>query len=185
MSFLDNASDVDILHLSMHAKLDSVNPENSAFILADDQVQLQEIYGLELNAQLAVLSACNTGIGKYKRGIGDESLSRALSCAGVSSTVMSLWSVPDESTSKIMMSFYDNLVSGMTKDLALYNSKMDYLKNCEHQSLRAPYYWAGFIVMGDASEIDLSGNFSEKSIWTVAVLAVLVILYLLFRRKKN
>ncbi|MEZ4847324.1 MAG: CHAT domain-containing protein [Bacteroidia bacterium] len=104
-----------------------------------------------MKAQMVVLSACESGTGYLQRAEGVMSLGRAFSYAGVPSIIASLWKVGDKSTSEMMVSFYQNLLLGKTKDESLRNAKMDYLK--EHPSEAHPYYWAPFIVMGDAGAL--------------------------------
>lgn len=110
-SFKSVASNYGILHLAMHAYTDEENPMLSGLIFSknedeeDDILHAYELYGMKLNAQLAVLSACNTGSGKFEKGEGVMSLARGFRQAGVPNIVMSLWQVDDESTRTIMESF--------------------------------------------------------------------------------
>ncbi len=163
--FRNLASDYKLLHLSMHAEMDDVNPMYSHFIfntandsLNDGILTAAELYNLPLNADLAVLSACNTGFGTIKKGEGIMSLSRAFRYAGVPATVMSLWKVPDEATSKIMGSFYQFLKEGDTKDSALRRAKLAYLDQAITPEQKHPFYWAGFVATGDMEKIELSSS---------------------------
>jgi len=130
---------------------------------------------------LVVLSACNTGVGKLAAGEGFLSLSRALTYSGVRSSVYSLWEVPDEETSEIMVSFYRYLNKGKNKANALAKAKQDFIKNNPLKS--HPYYWAGFVLNGDTTPITTSKNYS---LWYI-FLAVVVIfgVYGFFRFSKN
>ena len=100
----------------MHAEANNKEPMNSRFIFdptSDDEsnnLLLYELYNVQSNASLVVLSACETGVGTYHKGDGIRSLGNGLLYAGVPSVVTSLWKVPDESTSKIMTSFYKYLI---------------------------------------------------------------------------
>ena len=117
-----------------------------------DKFYAKDIYNLSLNADLVTLSACETGIGELKRGEGIISLARAFAYAGAKSIVTTLWSVNDVRTSELMEHFYKNLYKGMDKDAALWQAKKDFLK--AHKGMSAhPYYWAGFIPIGDMSPI--------------------------------
>ena len=111
---------------------------------------------MQFNADLAVLSACNTGFGAISRGEGVMSLARAFTYAGVPATVTSLWKVPDLTTREIMVEFYKNLKRGMTKDAALRQSKLTYLDNTPESIAANPYFWAGFVPMGNMAAMDLS-----------------------------
>ncbi|GAB1858220.1 hypothetical protein MHTCC0001_30570 [Flavobacteriaceae bacterium MHTCC 0001] len=180
--FLKIAKDYNILHLAMHGNLNNVNAEFSSLDFsasnANDKLYISELYGQSINANLVVLSACNTGVGKLKKGYGPVNISRAFTYAGVPSTVMSLWKVPDKETSQLMTNFYKHLKKGEPKNLALKNAKLDYLENTEDELLKHPYYWAGFIVSGDTSPIV---NSNDVWIWIGAVFLLLIFL-LAFRK---
>lgn len=166
-TFKKEAANYKILHLAMHSLLDDLNPmysnllftPNATDTLEDNQLNAAELYNLSLNAELVVLSACNTGYGQLSRGEGIMSLSRAFSYAGVSSTIMSLWKVPDKATSKIMLQFYENLQAGQQKDEALRNAKLSYLEETAIPEMQHPYYWAGFIPAGEMAAIDFPSSF--------------------------
>ena len=113
-------------------------------------MKLPEIYNLQLEADLVVLSACETAAGILKTGEGVMSLSRGFAWAGVPSTVTSLWKVNEEATAKIMVSFYENLRQNYPKDVALKQAKMTYLKNNPEA---APYFWAAFILVGNTDAL--------------------------------
>lgn len=158
-TFKKYASDYRILHLSMHAEIDDSHPSFSHFVfpaaIRTDEKALTaaELSNLPLNAELAVLSACNTGFGTIKKGEGIMSLSRAFMYAGVPATIMSLWQVPDAATSKLMTIFYEYLQQGVSKDAALRQAKLDYLANTFSPEQRHPFYWAGFIATGNMQAI--------------------------------
>ena len=128
--FLQAANEFDILHLAMHSSIDEQRPEFSALSFYGEQSNLyiSSLYNESFNAAMVVLSACDTGNGFYENGEGVISLSRAFSYAGIPSSVMSLWKVDDEATATIMTFFYEHLSKGETKDEALKNAKLDYLK---------------------------------------------------------
>src|SRR5262249_22213905 len=105
----------------------------------------QILKDLKLNADLVVLSACGTGLGKGEGSEGIDGLTRALEFAGARSVVVSLWSVADESTSEFMQDFYTAMKGGQSKDAALQTAELEIRKKFPH-----PYYWAPFVVNGDA-----------------------------------
>ena len=146
--FRQHAPGNKIIHLSTHACSDPTDHNLSRIYFEDDYITTNEIASLNLNADLAVLSACETGTGQISKGEGVMSLAKSFFYAGCKSTIVSLWSVDDCSTSDIMMSFYKHLKSGKTKDQSLRLAKLDYLKTA-HPERRAPYYWAGFILVGN------------------------------------
>ena len=143
-----------ILHLAMHTWLDPRNPMFSKLLFSSSPLEkgegndlyAVEIYDLGLNAELVVLSACETGLGQFRQGEGVMSLARAFAFGG-GATVMSLWQVEDGATRTLMVDFYKQLKTGIRKDDALQQAKLTYLKNCD--ALRSsPYFWAGFIASG-------------------------------------
>jgi CHAT domain-containing protein len=102
---------------------------------------------MELKAELAVLSACQTGLGKLIRGEGMIGLSRSFMYAGVPSVVVSLWSVSDQSTNILMERFYTNLIEkGVSLAEALYLARISMIKD---EQFAHPFYWAPFVLTGD------------------------------------
>ncbi len=155
-TFKATANSYRILHFAMHGFYNEENPLNSYLLFAKEKenrevtLSVAEIYNMPFTADLAVLSACNTGSGKVEAGEGMMSLSRAFAYAGCPSTVMSLWSLPDKSTAEIMQHFYSKLKKGNTKGKALRQAKLQYFKqhnNSMHFSY--PIYWAGFSTVGN------------------------------------
>jgi CHAT domain-containing protein len=158
----------------MHSLTDDKDPSLSRLLFTltpkdttnDNDLTAAELYTTSLKADLAVLSACNTGFGTLNKGEGVMSLARAFTYAGVPSTVTSLWKVPDLTTREIMVDFYKNLKSGKTKDAALREAKLTYLNNAPESIAANPYFWAGFVPMGNMEAM----NFEEKrplSIWGI------------------
>ena len=194
-AFTQQAGGYRILHLSTHGKANDQVGDYSylAFHQLEDNTENgllynRELYNLELNADLVVLSACETGIGELKRGEGIISLARGFSYAGAKSIVTSLWSVNDKSTQVLMELFYKNLKKGMAKDKALRQAKLDYLKDSPNLG-HEPFFWAAFIPIGDMSPIELSGsvNFVWWLIGGVFFLGIAILLYSIFKkvRKEN
>ncbi len=155
--FMSHAKAYNVLHLAMHSNINNTDSEFSNLLFSDNQddgkLFISELYSIQLNADLVVLSACNTAVGNLKKGEGLVNVSKAFTYAGVPSTVTSLWKVPDKETSQIMISFYQYLKEGKPKNKALQLAKLDYLKNTTDQTLKHPYYWAGFVISGDTSPI--------------------------------
>ncbi|MEN8116890.1 MAG: CHAT domain-containing protein [Bacteroidota bacterium] len=180
-NFRKHCKDYDILHLAMHAFIDDSIPARSSLTFSPKSkenklenngiVQTADIYNLELNARLTVLSACNTGIGKLQKGEGIMSLARGFLYAGCPSIVMSLWEVEDESGTRIMSSFYKNLKKGKQKDAALRLAKLDYLENSNSRQAH-PHYWMGFVSIGDNSPI-----YTGYDIYFFAFLLLLIIAF--------
>ena len=110
-----------------------------------------ELYGMQLKSDLAVLSACETGMGTLHKGEGIMSFSRAFAYAGVPAAIISLWKVPDKATSMIMVKFYTYLKEGHRKDVALQLAKTEFVK--EYPQMSHPFYWSGFVLTGNNKEI--------------------------------
>ena len=154
-AFVRHAPAADLLHLAMHADINPEHPELSYFDFgsASERLYVEELYGMRLRAELAVLSACNTANGKLDEGRGLVSLHRAFTYAGVPATVASLWAVPDAATEKIMRHFYERLAAGDDKAVALQRAKQYYLKSTDEVRFSAPFYWAGFVLYGDPAPV--------------------------------
>jgi tetratricopeptide (TPR) repeat protein len=109
----------------------------------DGLLQVYEVFNLRLNAEVAVLSACETGLGKEVRGEGIVGLTRAFLYAGAEAVVVSLWKVMDPATAELMVRFYRHLRAGMKKAEALRQARLEMLDQYVH-----PYYWAAFVLVG-------------------------------------
>jgi CHAT domain-containing protein/Tfp pilus assembly protein PilF len=144
-------SQAGILHIAVHGRYDPTNPLDSLLALAPDgsdngHLSAGEVYGLDLHkTDLAVLSACETNLGKVSTGDEVVGLTRAFFFAGTPTVVSSLWSVDDAATSLLMERFYTHLRAGMGKAEALRQAQIDV-----RAQYPAPYYWAGFVLAGDA-----------------------------------
>lgn len=185
--FKDVSNGYGILHMATHAIVDDENPDNTRLIFSlendsidDGYLHSYEIYNLNLNADLVTLSACNTGFGKIKRGEGVMSLSRAFAYAGVPSTVFSLWPASDKSTPELMKYFYQNLKDGQTKDLALNNARKQYLETAQGKA-RHPFYWGGFVVIGDSSPISKHTNLL---VWMIPILIIIILIGTVLKKRK-
>jgi len=186
-NFNKHAKDYKIIHLSTHGKSNDELGDYSfiAFSKVNDSIEdnnrlyVRELYNMELNADMAVLSACETGLGELKRGEGIIGLARAFTYAGAKSTINSLWSVDDAKTKKIMELFYTNIKDGMAKDEALHHAKLTYL---DEEFDAAPYYWASFIPAGNMEPIVLKSNYDYLWLGGIVGLGFGLALY---RRKKK
>jgi CHAT domain-containing protein/tetratricopeptide (TPR) repeat protein len=123
-----------------------------------DVLKMSEIFNLRLNADLVVLSGCETARGKFSRGEGIVGLTSAFLFAGSRSVVASLWNVNDESTSLFMEAFYRGLKAGLSKADALRQARRQTMLReinsavtGEHESLASPYFWAPFVLIGESN----------------------------------
>ena len=101
---------------------------------------------MNLNADLVVLSACETGLGQVAKGEGIIGLTRGFLYAGASNLLVSLWQVSDVTTADLMVDFYDKMLGGMSKPEALREAKLQMIRR--HPEYAKPYYWAPFILVG-------------------------------------
>jgi CHAT domain-containing protein/uncharacterized protein HemY len=151
-----NLSQYRVLHFATHGLLDSEHPELSALVLSlvdekgRDQngfLRLSDIYNLDLSAQLVVLSACNTGLGKEVRGEGLVGIVRGFMYAGAPRVIASLWKVEDEATAELMKHFYQHLFEkGEPAAAALQAAQKEI---SQMKRWKAPYYWAPFVLQGE------------------------------------
>lgn len=132
-----------LVHFATHGYLDSSHPLFSGLALSDGILSLPDIFGLDLQAHMVVLSACNTGIGELSAGDEIVGMTRAFMYAGSPTVVASLWSVSDESTAALMKEFYQGLKKGEKGAAALREAQLALMKKYP-----LPYYWAPFIVSG-------------------------------------
>lgn len=140
-----------ILHFATHALFEPSHGMYSGIVLAEEEgedgfLEAREIVDLDLQADLAVLSACETARGEIHRGEGLIGLSWAFFVAGCASTVVSQWKVLDESTAELMATFYRNLKAGKNKAEALRQAQLHLLRNRRYSH---PFFWSPFILIGD------------------------------------
>lgn len=191
-NFLDTYDQYGILHFATHGGMDVDDYQNSwlAFTQVPGEpeegyLRAAEIYQLQgISARLAVLAACETGIGKLQEGEGLMSLARAFAYAGCPSLVSSLWRVPANTTNQLLPDFYLGLERGLSKSDALRQAKLSYLE--EHTGIwEFPYFWAAFISTGDQSSLVLASPQAFPFDWKGAIaLLVILLLALFFLRKK-
>ena len=159
--FKQEANQYQFIHLAMHGYADSEDPLASKLVFSsredtihheDNILYAHELYDMQLSADLAVLSACQTGSGVLAEGEGILSLARAFAYAGCASVVMSHWAADDESTATLMDYFYQYLAEGKPKDQALSQAKRRFLTEAP-AALTHPYYWGNFMLVGEAIPI--------------------------------
>ena len=182
--FKQDAPRYGVIHLAMHALIDDQNPLYSRLVfsheatdsLEDGYLHAYELYDMELSADLAVLSACETGYGKLERGEGIMSLARAFAYAGCPSIVMSHWLVDDAASAQLMDAFYRHLSEGLPKDEALRQAKLAYLETASVQKAH-PFFWSNFVLIGDAVPIVEAPGISIPGATWVYVLGGLLLLF--------
>ena len=177
-AFLKQAKKSNLLHISTHASAGNFNkPPTIAFY--NKTLYLPEIYGLQLQTDLLVLSACETGIGKLNKGEGAMSLARGFAYTGVKNLIVSQWKVNDKATSILMASFYKNYKKTNSKNQALHQAKLDYLNDNTIPSLKkSPYYWSGFMFIGNATISQTNATYYYLGFFVFVVILLLVFLFL-------
>ncbi len=187
--FKKNAKNFGIIHLAMHGMLNKQFPTLSSLFFTEDNdsienniLQAYEISRLDLNADLVVLSACETGYGRFERGNGIASLARAFMFAGVPSLVVSLWQVDDLATSKIMRKFYENLTNGLNKTDALRQAKLNYIHQAGGINAH-PAYWSPFIQIGNSKPIEIQRKYAYAP-WYAGILVMFLVIVLIFWKRR-
>jgi len=174
-SFLDMADRFRVIHFYAHGQLNSQKGEESFLALLDEQntgqiapLFVRELYGQPLHADLLVLAACETGIGNIQPGEGAISMARGVAYGGAKSILTTLWKVDPHSTHQLMQRFYTHLFEkNMRKGMALKAAKLELLEDPNHSD---PYYWAGFIAIGDMDALQKSWNW-WRSGWLLLLIS--------------
>jgi CHAT domain-containing protein len=180
MAMSPQFGEYQIIHFATHGFLDSKRPELSGIVLGmvdrngaknDGFMSLNDIYSLDLSAQLTVLSACQTALGEDMRGEGLMGVTHGFMSAGSKSVVASLWKVDDRATAVLMSHFYDSMLrDGVPPVAALRAAK---LKMMRDKRWSAPYYWSGFVFYGDYETRITVGSNSRVGVGAALLLASL------------
>ncbi|MEO8237077.1 MAG: CHAT domain-containing protein [Flavobacterium sp.] len=192
-NFRDNAANYSILHLSTHASSgDTETPASIKFY--DQEILYSELYNLNLNPDLVVLSACETGIGKLYKAEGAMSIARGFQFAGAQNLLFSLWKVNDYTTSVFMADFYQNIKNKQSYFEANANAKRDFLNDPNiSNAKKSPYYWSAFVYYGTISNPEKSSNYIAYIISLLAAIGLFLIfnhyqkwkIFRKFSKKKN
>jgi CHAT domain-containing protein len=191
-AFQTQAPDYRILHIAAHVEFDEARPLYSLIVLSPDRPGPQagglraiNFLSMELNAELVVLSGCNTG--RVSPGADQSGMTSSIVLSGVPTVVASLWNVDDEVTAQLMESFYSYLTSRHSKGESLRLAKLDML----HGGRSDPFYWGAFVLCGDGGEIALDGEGLQPHTEAVGVftivgsLMILLCAVALFRRHRT
>jgi len=143
-----------VVHVATHGLLDAERPQFTGVVLSlvgnkdnDGFLRTDEIFNLRMGAPLVMLSACETGLGKEKRGEGVIGLTRAFMYAGAPTVGVSLWSVADKSTAELMTDFYRRLLgSASSSSAAMRAAQLGLISGKKYSG---PFYWAPFVIEGD------------------------------------
>lgn len=192
-NFKSQAGNHGVIHIGTHAESNDDHPQFSRLIFAknaasgehENLLHVNEIYNYDLRADLAVLTACETGKPGHQDGEGMISLAHAFNYAGSQSIITGLWKIDEQASTHILEHFYRYLLDGMEKDEALRLAKLDYLQAANGRML-APQYWAGLVILGDTKPVAFKPR-SGQALLLGAIAAVLVATLALFylRRAKR
>lgn len=180
-----------IIHLATHGLLNDKEPLNSKILfqksqtdtLSDGMLHSFEILNMNIDAEMVVLSACNTGVGKINKGEGVQSIASSFFYSGARSVVMSQWPANDQSTSIIMSSFYENLSKGSAKSTALRLAKLDYLSSAPKLASH-PYYWSQFVLYGKNDPIGFDrSSLLNPLLWFLGLAGVIALVAIVIKRK--
>jgi CHAT domain-containing protein/Flp pilus assembly protein TadD len=184
-----------IVHFATHGLLNSEHPELSGIVLTmvnhdgnetDGLMPLHDIYNLRLSAELIVLSACDTALGKDIKGEGLVGLTHGFMSAGSKSVVASLWKVDDRATAALMAEFYKSMLQdGLTPAAALRSAKQ---KIRQEKAWSAPYFWAGFVLQGEYRDRIAVDRKSWLRVGVAVSLALVLVsfgLIILHRRRRR
>lgn len=184
--FIELAPSHEIIHIASHAMLNETDHRFSYIAFSPNTkgespslLYLADLYGLTLNAELVVLSACNTARGELLSGEGVISLGQGFAYAGARSLVTTLWAVDDKATAQLMAYFYEGLAANLPKDIALQQAKLRLL---EEENV-APFYWGAPIAIGDMKPL----RSSKTRYWGIGIgfLIMLAIGFIYRKRWKN
>jgi CHAT domain-containing protein len=194
VSFKENVPFSKIVHFAGHTIINDSIPELSGIFFSDvtsdngkedgtgdEVIYVNEILNLNIGANLVILSACETGIGKLVQGEGLMSIGRAFKYAGCPNLIISLWKINDRSASEIINRFNRNLKKGLPKDIALRNAKIDYLNSNTSYSHAHPFYWSAFILIGDNEPL----FHKNRAIYLASVLFLIILALFFWIRKRK
>lgn len=167
-----------IIHLATHAKASGA----PWIAFHDADLELHELYTSKVQADLVVLSGCETSIGEIATGEGTMSLTRGFLYAGSNAVLSSLWNVNDKSTAWLMNEFYQGVSDGMDTAAALQAAKVNYLAN-HSLSERAPYYWGSFVLIGNTNALEIPSRRNPWWQWLLLSGGLLWLLVHFFRKK--
>ena len=193
-SFKQYAGNNTIVHIGTHAEFNNEKPELSRLIFSkntdssasNNSLFLYDIYNCNINTDLAILTACESGKPGYEDGEGMVSLAHAFNYAGSKSILTSLWQADEQSASFITEKFIENLAAKIPAGEALQQAKLAYLQQADGR-MKSPVYWAGIVLMGDAGTVMLAPNNSNaKWFWLAGLLAALgAVVFFVKKRKRS
>ena len=188
-NFKKMAPRFDIIHLAIHGSGDIqksfaaslyFRPQKDS--LDDGELHAYELYGLKLKALMAVLSSCESGLGKGYKGEGMISMASAFSYSGCENILMSLWKVNDQTSTALMDNFYQHLLDGESIDEALRQAKLNYL-NLSDELTSDPKIWAPLIAYGNLDSVFQKDRSMMFGVVALGVLTIMLLFFKIYNRK--
>ncbi len=187
-NFKGMAQEFDIIHLAIHGSGDLqknfaaslyFRPQNDS--LNDGELHAYELYGLKLKALMAVLSSCESGLGKGYKGEGMMSMASAFTFSGCKNILMSLWKVNDQMSTTLMDDFYQQLLEGRPIDEALRQAKLNYLEVSDELTAH-PKIWAPLIAYGNLDKVFQKDSTIMIVIGGFGVLTIIILSFKIYSR---
>lgn len=178
-TFMKEAPVYNILHLAIHGVGKDDDIYNNYLQFRDKKLYAHELYGYRLNANLTVLSACETGYGKVFTAEGVYSIARAFFYAGSKSLLMTLWPINDGESVPLIREFYKSVEQKEYASRALRMSQLEYLENVDEYAAH-PRFWAGFVLWGSYKEVN---GYNSLSLFYIGMIFIIMVTltYMLFR----
>lgn len=166
----------EVLLFATHAQANDTSFAEPSIDFYDQSMPLSELMLKKIEANLAILSACETNTGSYQKGEGTMSLARGFTLAGIPSLITSLWAIPEDATLSLIINTMEGMEKEDSKSLALRNSQLAYLESERlPENEKSPYYWSGLIGIGNMQAISIH----KKSLLTKDTFLLTSILLLL------
>ncbi len=187
-NFKAMSPDFDIIHLAIHGRGNikknfgaSLYFKSNHDSIDDGELHAYELYGLKLKALMAVLTACESGLGKDYKGEGMISMASAFTYSGCENILMSLWKVTDQASKDLMNDFYAQLLGGATIDHALRQAKLNYLTSADELTAD-PFVWAPLVAYGSLGKVFKTNN---ATYLVIAIIGLLALLIFFVRKRKT
>jgi len=188
LNFKKYADKAGIIHLALHGSSSAKDPYLSGIQFPNQNTDKEdgflhyyEIMNQPLQARIAVLSACETAHGYEYAGEGMYHIARGFSYAGCPTLVATLWKIDDQSTTKIISGFYEQIATGKDIDQSLMSSKLAYLEQADELT-SDPRIWAGIVTIGDTNPInEVSNNIWLLGFESIFIITVLFVLFKIYR----
>ena len=177
--------EANVLHFYAHGVASDSSYSSSYIVMQDEKLTVDELLALPLKAQLAIVTACEVGLGKSYNGEGITGIAWALKAAGTENVIQSMWKLNEQSSSQLMLHFLEHLSKNSNSSKALTQAKREYLKNTEiSDRLKHPYYWVGIGHYGSGAKITSSSSSSQWPLYgSLAGLGILIGLGIALRKR--